>query len=63
VIATASHFHRSLIFPGKAGAYPSGTPYVTPLQGQATSLAGKILGNGGSDINVKRSSLSRQGIN
>ena len=27
--ATVSHFHHSLIFAGKAGAYKSETPYMT----------------------------------
>jgi len=31
VFATAVHFHPSLMFPGKAGAYQSGTPYEIPL--------------------------------
>jgi hypothetical protein len=31
---SVSHFHPSLIFTGKAGAYTSGAPYGTPLKGR-----------------------------
>jgi hypothetical protein len=31
MFATAIHFHRRLIFAGKAGAYQSREPYKTPL--------------------------------
>jgi hypothetical protein len=30
VLATVSHFHPSLIFAGKAEAYPNGAAYRTP---------------------------------
>ncbi len=33
LLAIVRHFHPSLIFEGKAGAYPNGTLYITQFQG------------------------------
>jgi hypothetical protein len=32
VFDIASHFHSSIIFASKAGAYPSGAPYRIPVR-------------------------------
>jgi hypothetical protein len=39
VFASASHFHPSLVFVGKAGGYQSGPPYRAQLKCLAPSLA------------------------
>jgi hypothetical protein len=38
----ASHFYPSLIFADKAGPYPSGALYVTPIYGKTTVLISNI---------------------
>ncbi len=43
MIATAVHFHSSLIFASKAGGYQSEASYENPLYFYATSLSRKYL--------------------
>ncbi len=58
MFANVSHFHLSL-FAGKAGAYQSGAPYVTHLNGGAPSHAQKYLTNAEVFKSGKQSSLLR----
>jgi hypothetical protein len=50
VFATAIHFHSSLVFASKAGAYQSGAPFqqLTPMVGFFQSCP-QILDYGGCD--------------
>ncbi len=40
----ASHFHSSIIFAGKAGAYPSGAPYRIPVRRESPRTNLALLG-------------------
>ncbi len=52
-----SHFHHSLLFAGKAGAYPSGVPYWTSTLRVSTQTCLQESDNDGVVESYKHASL------